>query len=173
MDRSITEDLEFICSDLDERYLRGFIKFFTYSAPYVDPTYAANIYYSETLNTCWKRFVHCKEMFHLLDEPEQRASTRIQITDLVQAITSVTQMGDPEPQEKSERNAMVAAIELLFPWEHRKALSGAYASGTYSALDLAEMFKVPERFVATAMSERYSTIITDWRQHLAIEPLFT
>jgi hypothetical protein len=115
----------------------------------------ARIVVSEKLNTCWARFVGCKEMAHLLiDRPGDET------TDPIRLISSF--MGGVVAEKidadiSSEHWAYLAAIELLMPWRLRGTIQEMIASGK-SSYDVALLFRVPERIVELWRSPWYQDL---------------
>ena len=103
----------------------------------------------EGLNPCWKRFVICKEIFHVLfDNPEfVNMDLSAHIEDCVSDTPDVSET--PKPAQ-SEYMAEYAAMEFLFPYSEREALINSGAEIDYDAV--AQHYRIPRLYV-----ERYLT----------------
>jgi hypothetical protein len=104
----------------------------------------AEILYSAQLNLCWKRFVVCKELAHLLIDENNEHYTVDPISLVYRMITDVLPKYDDDLE--SERLAMFAAIELLIPW----CLRNEFISMVIDAktdLEIAHYFRVPQAIV--------------------------
>ena len=127
----------------------------------------ALIHYSASLNTCWRRFVVVKEMCHLLlDDVRSRVTTEKQLLALAEALCLPD---DPRAmvehlQYGSEHRASFAAMEILAPLDIRQRLVPSIDAGRISHRDIAEMFRVPERFVPTFFHPRYIDLVMDARE---------
>lgn len=107
----------------------------------------AQILLSADLNHCWKRFVLCKEVFHvLLDREEYR---NIDIFGHVEEITLSFPLDDSKPNKPVaiEFLAEVGAMELLFPYKWRLI---ALERDNADPATLADRYKIP-----TVLVEKY------------------
>lgn len=112
-----------------------------------DGSYA--ICYIKNLNNCWKRFVLCKELFHvLLDNPEY---ANIELINHIEHCTSeAPDLGPTPASAQIEFFAEYSAMEFLFPFEERLKIKEA--SSDLDFAKIAETYKVPRIYV-----ERYLT----------------
>jgi hypothetical protein len=127
----------------------------------------ARIQYSENLNFCWERFAICKEMYHCMIDNDQ--STRItnsaDLLKLVEYLVSGQVSAIEEfPAHASEDIAEILAIETLFPLELRKVHRSAYEKNEITDLQLALRYRLPEKFVRTAMYPSYYAQIEKLRK---------
>lgn len=116
-----------------------------------------DISYVQDLNRCWKRFVICKEAFHiLLDQPEYRD---MDLQGHVEALTLHFPNDDSRPRASValELVAEFAAMEFLFP--HVRRTEERQRPGDRNLLAIAERYLVPQIFV-----ERY--LSTTWMETL-------
>ncbi|MDN7805428.1 ImmA/IrrE family metallo-endopeptidase [Burkholderia gladioli] len=101
-------------------------------------------------NYCWKRFVLCKELFHvILDDDEYRSMELGNLVD--EYINALPQPIAANPPVAHELVAEICAMEFLFPYAERLALSQAQTD----AADIAERYKVPRVYVERYLSQRY------------------
>lgn len=108
------------------------------------------------LNNCWKRFVICKELCHvILDCPEFR---NLSLNEHVEDFTA----GTLEPfhqaceSAQAENLAEIAAMEFLFPYSERVSLVNS--GEPLKFIDIAERYKVPRYYIEKYLSERYMNI---------------
>lgn len=107
----------------------------------------AEILYSSSLNTCWSRFVICKEAIHLLcDEKSYSADPITLVTALINEIPP----GISEEID-AERIAIYGAMELLVPKEMSKHLYQMEVDKA-SHYEIAVAFRVPEKIISLRLS---------------------
>lgn len=102
------------------------------------------------LNTCWHRFVLCKELFHaFLDCDEYR---NMDLEQHLENIFSLFQV-DPEDSDKSihaEIIAELAAMEFLFPYRARVACMEAGRS----LEEMAHQYRVPLQILSRCLAAK-------------------
>jgi hypothetical protein len=115
--------------------------------------YARILFFSEQTK-CWRRFVMCKEMAHLITDDQDDCTTDIdaQIQGLITALPPISGI---DLSIHSEYNALVLATEIMIPWELRKQIFDLKASGS-THYDLAKVCMVPEKIIDMVFSPRYS-----------------
>jgi Zn-dependent peptidase ImmA (M78 family) len=128
--------------------IRGF--YLSYSDRY-------EIYILAGQNKCWSRFVRAKELFHMLLDAEE-----FRTTDLVKHITEVgvafnKNNSKPGKAVVSERMAEIAAMEFLFPMEHRKLVTEHL--GSIDNYEIAEKYKIPQYYMEMYLSEPYMEVL--------------
>lgn len=102
----------------------------------------AEISISASLNTCWSRFVTCKELMHLVCD----SSKKHYATDPLNQINSALSRHIPRSKEdelNSEDFAFYAACEFLYPWETRFKAEQA----ELTRYQMADKFKIPEKVI--------------------------
>jgi Zn-dependent peptidase ImmA (M78 family) len=108
----------------------------------------ARILFAENLNACHARFVVFKELAHLLLDHDEhfKASTAFsENIDVFEAFLKFEVERFSTPLE-SERMAVLFAIEMIIPWPCRKIFDDM-CDADKSDHDIAEAFKIPEKFV--------------------------
>ena len=105
----------------------------------------AEIYYSTSLNCCWARWVICKELAHLLIDTKDEHFTK-DPKNLVQELVSGLAIPHENHQVNSEYLAMIAAIEMMFPWKYREDMKLLMLGGK-TDYEITFSFKAPESFV--------------------------
>jgi len=115
----------------------------------------AKIIYSQSMNTCWRRFVVCKELAHLLIDTDAEHFTQNPVS-LVQELINDVPVMRTDHDINSERLAMIAAIEMLLPWCLRGRLTEMAEEGL-SDLQIAQEFRVPEKIVNLMLRSDYGS----------------
>lgn len=158
--------------DYKTRYILGQIKTFKANmGVYAEQKDYARIQISKGQNPCWKRFVICKEMYHTIIDATNKA--RIANTDdllklsnflsnsFLSQISKQQVAYDPYDTEVA---AEIFALETLFPYELRRNFCDDYDKGIITDHQLALRFKIPEVYIAGAMSSDYFTAVYEGRE---------
>lgn len=124
----------------------------------------AYIEYNSELNTCWTRFVVCKELCHLIldSEEDYTKSPPSFVEELIGQIT-----GEPRKDLASERMAEIAALELLFPHDLRRSFMKDFETGKYSLLDIATILRIPQQYAEICYHRRYIDYMVEVRRKMA------
>lgn len=157
---SQVDAIDVIKFKFDTKYLIAQVQFMRHAAGalYNGTDLRAQIYFSSSLNDCWRRFVVCKEIMHcILDDSDARRVGTIE--DLIKLSESLVNR-TLAAMEKSETMltevfAEVMAIELMFPLELREAWAEDYRSGALTDMQIALRLKIPEQIVRSAMAPSY------------------
>jgi Zn-dependent peptidase ImmA (M78 family) len=104
------------------------------------------------MNLCWRRFVLCKELFHVLIDAEPYRS--MDISAHVEEVTSTFPVLESKPGQPaiSEMMAEIAAMEFMFPYANRLQ---ELANTPIAYIGIAEKYKIPQVFVEQYLSESY------------------
>jgi hypothetical protein len=93
------------------------------------------------LNTCWRRLVTCKELFHVLfDCPEFQ---RLDLQEHIESSLYVQLNGNGSVQ--AEFYTEIAAMEFLFPYKDREAI--LKHNSNPDTLELAKRYMVPQFYI--------------------------
>lgn len=116
----------------------------------------AEVFYSASLNTCWSRWVVCKELAHLLIDTEEKHFTKspeLLVQELINKLPAI----QFDHEMNSEHLAGVAAIEMLLPWKYRPEMQKMMADGK-SDYEIARAFRAPEKFVNLLLRSPYGAV---------------
>lgn len=125
------------------------------SSPYDGPEYHAHIRFLESLNKCWARFVTCKEMMHVYDEPGERTGTRDDFYKLIRDIQNQVMKDDISPLLNSEFKAEWMALTLLCPKDMRESFKEKLQNRAVTTLQVATELQIPERIIPAIMDDYY------------------
>jgi Zn-dependent peptidase ImmA (M78 family) len=104
------------------------------------------------LTYCEKRFVLLKELGHLVIDTKDAFAENAD--DLVRhAVQRFARLGNGVCQ--SENLAAIFAGEVLFPFHQRKAFYERYQNGSMSSLEIAILFRIPQKVVEDFLSKDY------------------
>lgn len=119
-----------------------------------------DVLFVDGLNTCWRRYVVCKELFHIIiDLPEYR---NMDIEQHVQELTVAFPDDDSSPEKAAvaEFIAEIAAMEFLFPYQRRQQ-ELERAKGVPDYLAIARKYRVPVLFVDRYLSPEWMRALGD------------
>lgn len=125
------------------------------SSPYDEAEYHALVRFKRELNNCWTRFVTCKEMMHVYDEPEERTADRNLFYKLVREIQARPMGEDVSPLFKSEFKAEWMALTLLCPKPLQQGFKRQLGDDEISYRDVALQLRIPERIIPAIMDDYY------------------
>lgn len=145
------------------QYIKGRVKVWSDRAEIVIP---------QDQNRCWKRFVACKELAHVAIDS---VGTHTQnIIDLIRSCCSpVKPSAAAWPIDRdvtSERIAIIAAGELLFPFAERHIERDKILSGSQKYLDIASFYRIPEVYVEYFLSERMMDTLAELHRQVDLIP---
>lgn len=121
--------------------------------------------YPEHLNEPWRRLIVCKELCHALeDEDGQHNVSDRTLSDLVDTFSIYSARGEIEgalgASFTSEMLAEMAAVEILFPLDVRKAILNETPDGpNYERI--AGKYEIPVEFVRLSLTTGYMSVIQD------------
>lgn len=127
-------------------------------APYFE------ICFVQGLNYCWKRFVICKELFHvILDKEDYR---NMDIGGHIEEVT--TAFPDPESTPANsvavELFAEISAMEFLFPYDCRIQELRGELCGNFFAI--ADKYKVPQVLVEKYLGKAWMEFFAPEALHI-------
>ncbi|WP_293906589.1 hypothetical protein [Phenylobacterium sp.] len=162
--RGVKDEVYFFPVDIKDAVLRGQFVHWDEINDFEYPTDAtqavtksvAGIFYAKSLTDDWQRLVCCKELLHILDPDQWRASTPAEVKNLTDKIVL-----PPEYQDGlkdglptvSDRIGILQAVAVLFPWAAREILIKARAADRVSALEVSRLVDLPQRYTNMVMSE--------------------
>jgi hypothetical protein len=153
--------IEFYPVDVDPGILKGQIsQYICRSRPYAEPERVTEVLYSKHMNDCWRRFVCCKELVHILDDKAASTSTSEQIDALTLNLTSPTSMesSDMPKDYWAERAASLKTLCILAQMDAVDKLKQQYLAGAKTPYDVAVFFRIPEVYVDFLFSQKFKAI---------------
>ena len=159
---------------LKTKHILGQVRFTRFAQGYGDTRLLADIYLSNGLNDCWRRFVAAKEIMHCVLDQEDHDF--VKSLDAAKALAEglvnslITGVLAQDGPQTTEMMAEVMAAEVLFPLEHREHYVERYREGLLTDMQLATRFKIPESVVRSSMAPRYLDAVQKIRtQRVAIQ----
>ncbi|KCZ96956.1 hypothetical protein HPO_17445 [Hyphomonas polymorpha PS728] len=148
----------FVPADLDTAISFGHVKRYReHDVPYGQPLWVTEVRFSNKLNTCWRRFVCCKELMHAFDAEHERADTAEKFLQLLNEL----ELPPPTPSGMlvSEARAVWSAMAVLAPARLIAPLSERYKAGDISDYEVALALRVPEFYVPHIMEDAFPRIV--------------
>jgi hypothetical protein len=116
------------------------------------------IHLQADLNTCWQRFVLCKELFHvLLDAPEYRSMEMYKHLEEILLPSPEGPLSIYLPGT-SEWMAEIAAMQFLLPYSERLQLVSPKVV-PINFLDLAKFYRIPQVLVEQYLSKPWMDFV--------------
>lgn len=120
----------------------------------------AIIYTSDNLNTCWERFVYCKELCHLvLDDESWFTKDPSQLVEDLISDRIFSDDDGPSPDVLSENMTIIGAIEILFPFSIRGQFRDMQEQKEKTAYEMATILRIPQTYLEVALSRRVREIV--------------
>ncbi|KZX86653.1 hypothetical protein A3726_10210 [Erythrobacter sp. HI0037] len=155
------DELYYVPCELDPDISLGHIK--QYRVPAVvydgDPAWVTEIRYHNELNTCWKRYVCCKELMHCFDFDEERVDEAEKFEQLLDEIEAPLPNDASSPMYKSEVRTLWMAVAILCPQTLRDHFKQQLDAKELSPYEVALNLRIPEALVRTIMGESYDKMI--------------
>jgi hypothetical protein len=155
-DHPVVEAVDFWACDLEPKISLGhMILTMDRSSAYDHEYVSASIRFDKTRNTCWRRFICCKELMHVFDSSLAMTSDATRFMTLMNELENNPISVDSSPMFNSERNAEWMALLVLFPQRLREQHFANHASGAMTDYEIALRTRIPETYVRSVMSDRY------------------
>jgi hypothetical protein len=119
-----------------------------------------------------RRFIVAKEVSAVFDEDGEKTATAPEIAELVSGmISSPTGITQNSKQIRADYNGVLLAIELIIPYERRRAViaQGPVTSAVIN--QLAADCQFPAQFVRIALDQSYMNYITGLRRKAKVADL--
>lgn len=107
----------------------------------------------------WERFVLFKEIMHMFDKPQQRTNSSAELGQLLTDFCASELTGEMSQQLQSEHACFWMAVAALCPEEARVRLQQQRDSGELSDTQIADLLKVPEKYVPAFFDARIKDVI--------------
>lgn len=149
--------------DRPERgHIQGRVRiFFDIAEPYQPGRRIARIDYDETLNVCWRRFIHTKELGQLLwaDNPQMCISSPDALIAHAEYLTMELSAQKLIPPMWSEHAAVRAALDILVPMEERARLIPICQADPKMTLEVAKWYRVPEGYLKAILDLKFHDLV--------------
>ena len=124
------------------------------------PPGAAAVIVNSNLNYCWARFVQLKELMHLFDNPHHFTNNADEFESLVVGMCEPLEpTGTRSGQIQSEYECMWMSLALCCSEERRVEFQRLRSERKIADAAIAELLKMPERFVPILFEAQYKTSI--------------
>jgi hypothetical protein len=140
---------------------------------------AAAIFYDKRLSApeatfeqrAKRRFIVAKEVSGVFDRAGEQTATAPEIRDLVSGMISKSTGVNDSKQIRADYNGVLLAIELIIPFERRKAIIAQGPITSAVVEKLAQDCCFPAQYVRIALDSRYMNIIDRLRQKAKVKDL--
>lgn len=155
VEHDVIERVDFWGCDLDDDISLGHMLLeMDRTSAYDGEFVVASIRFDRTLNTCWRRFVCCKELMHVFDGALEKTSDRVRFFRLMNELENGALAEAQSLMFKSERNAQWMALIALCPKDLREKHKRDYVAGA-TEYDIALRLRIPEGCIKALMSDEY------------------
>lgn len=169
MELTAQDELYYVPVDLDPHISLGHIKQYRIQTGIYngDPTWVTEIRYFQGLNTCWKRYVCCKELMHVFDSQAERTDTAEKFQQLVNEIETPLPRDEASPMYDTESRTLWMAIAVLCPSDLREQFKPKWDGKQLSDYEVALELRIPEVLIKTIMGSQYDRMIPFLTEHFA------
>lgn len=148
-------------AEIDANIVRGFVDRYTAYPDTPEAMEVADIYFPIGMDDDWKRLVQTKELVQLFDSDDGIASDHERISKLVTEIVTPREVALLSNPTKEDHYALSWALALLLPRDCRKLLLKPYEEGKIAEPEIANIIKIPVRFVPFIFSSRFGKWIDE------------
>ncbi len=171
VEMGIQDEIRFHFVRMDAQKIRGIIYRYTrHAAPYSDPIYCSEIIIANDMgdeDEYWKRLVAVKEMLHVADCVKISAETQDAVGILFKNFSLPPELRNDlhngAKNTKSylnDRIRIFLALAILIPAGCRAPIRILFQNKTLSEKEIADIAKIPERYVSVVMDENFDESIT-------------
>lgn len=175
----VQDEIEFRFVKMDATKIRGLLHRYTRSSGvYGEPVLCSDIIIPVDMGDeqeAWQRLVAVKELIHIIDCDSLTAQSEAAIDNLFEQFSLPPELRAPHddtPIKKSFLNDRVRiyfALAVLIPLACRQALRPLYRDGRLSVREIAEIARVPARYIGGVMDEDFETLIQTFIEWEEIE----
>lgn len=153
---------------MDKDRIRGLLhRYIKTNAVYGEPQYCSDILIPVDMGEeqeAWQRLVAVKEMLHITDSEPLSAESSAAVDNLFTQFSLPPELRDdkfdgPGKSFLNDRVRIYAALAVLVPCDARDILRPLYVADKLSDREIAEIAKVPIRYIPTIMAESFDAFI--------------
>jgi hypothetical protein len=116
-----------------------------------------DIMYSKYLSENEARLACCKELLHILDEPDERAKSKQEVETLINQMSIPPNAGFSLPAA-NDHSGVIKALVLLVPRDALEELKPLFEAGDLSEGEMAAAFGVPVEYVRLTLIPQWPDI---------------
>lgn len=179
IDMGIQDEIRFHFVKMDSGKLRGIAyRYSKMAAPYGDPILCSEIVISNDMgeeDEYWKRLVAVKELLHVADcvnisaESEEAVGVIFRNFSLPPELRNDLHNGAVNTKSyMNDRIRIFVALAILIPEGCRQPLRELYTAKQLSDREIADIAKIPERYVSVVMGDDFDKSIAtflDWEEN--------
>lgn len=129
---------------------------------YSDSQWITEIRYATNpaVTFCWRRFVCCKELMHIFDSPNERATDQAKLELLLSELETPPPWDKASDMYKSETRTQWMALGVLCPLPLREQFRAKLEAEDLNKYQVALALRIPETTVDSLMSPYFEGFIT-------------
>jgi len=165
----VQDEINFHFVKMDASKIRGLLyRYERHDAPYGLPKFVSEILIPQDMGEeaeAWQRLVAVKEMLHITDSDELCAMSEQAVDNLFDQFSLPPELrngldsGGVGKSFLNDRVRIYAALAVLLPAICRDKLRPLYESGRLTSREIAEIAKLPVRYIPVVMEENFSDFI--------------
>lgn len=164
----VEDEIRFHFVKMNKELIRGLLhRYVKNTAVYGEPVYCSDILIPKEMGEeqeAWQRLVAVKEMLHITDSEPLSAESIAAVDNLFTQFSLPPELRDdkfdgPGKSFLNDRVRIYAALAVLVPSGARDLLRPLYAAEKLTDREIAEIAKVPIRYIPTIMSETFDGFI--------------
>lgn len=153
------DEIHYVAVEMKEDILRGMlIRRIERRSVYGEPQFVSYVYYDRTLSEPWRRLVCCKELLHIVDDPQLVVKSREEVEALIEKIVlppTFQTMLEQGLHASQDRINIIFAAAVLFPIASRDLLLPHYENGAIDIEAISQLVNLPPEFVQMVMSKHW------------------
>lgn len=167
IEHSSQDEINIYLTDTDPKILNGAIaKYTRSSAVYGEPVCGSIIEISKYHNQCYRRFVVCKELIHIMDHEKAATKTDAEIEQLISQLAFADTSNQKEQLKKdylADKSAEFKALAVLAPEQIINDLRVPYENGIKTDRDIAVFLQIPEVYISLLFSTNFEKLRKCWQ----------
>ncbi len=170
IDMGVQDEIRFHLVKMDAARIRGIVyRYIKHAAAYGNPIFCSEIIIANDMgeeDEYWKRLVAVKELLHVADCVNLRAESQDAVNVLFKNFSLPPELrGALHSGVKNTRSYMndrlriYLALAILIPESCRDPLRQMYAAGKLSSREIADLARIPVRYVPVVMRDSFEESI--------------
>jgi hypothetical protein len=170
LELGVQDEIKFHFVKMDHSKIRGLLHRYTKTVvPYGEPIFCSDILIPIEMGEeeeSWQRLVAVKELLHITDSSELSAQSEEAVNNLFEQFSLPPELREPvgttallKKSFLNDRVRIYAALAVLIPVGCRELLRPLFKEKLLSAREIAEIAKVPMRYIPIVMDNDFEEFI--------------